>query len=138
MTTNGKSEVQDENMEGMPTFLKSASSPSPTETQFMPPQLASPENVYGEHLDRCVHNVSAALHERLEDFVDLLVNPCPQGLAPIPTTAGLIKCPLGLIRIEVIHLFVALFATSDYSILEKCSQLNALKLLTVSCSHFKI
>lgn len=128
---NGKSDVQqDINNEAMPTFLKSSSSPSSSDCQFMPPQLLSPIDVHGEHLARCVRNVSVALHERLDEFVALLIN--PSGLAPITTTVGVINCPLGLIRIEVIHLFVALFATSDYSILEKCSQLHILKHLTVS------
>ncbi|KAH9406700.1 Serine/threonine-protein phosphatase 6 regulatory subunit 2 [Tyrophagus putrescentiae] len=114
---------QDVGMEAMPTFLKASSSPSSSECQFMPPQLLSPIDVHGEHLARCVRNVSIALHERLDDFVALLIN--PSGLAPITTTVGVI---------ELIHLFVALFATSDYSILEKCSQLHILKLLTVSLS----
>ena len=121
---------QDVGMEAMPTFLKASSSPSSSECQFMPPQLLSPIDVHGEHLARCVRNVSIALHERLDDFVALLIN--PSGLAPITTTVGVIERPLGLIRMEVIHLFVALFATSDYSVLEKCSQLHILKLLTVS------
>lgn len=125
-----KSEVQaDVDLEGMPTFLKQNISSS-TEVKFMSPQLSSPEGSYGQHLACCIKNVCTALNDRLGDFVLLLEN--YNNLSPIASTVGLIQRPIGLIRLEVIHLFVALFATSDYHILEKCAQLHVLKILTVS------
>lgn len=126
---NGKSDDSEISMEKMPGIVTTNSQELSNEEQFMPPQLSSPVDIREEHLSRCIRNVCSVLNERIEDFVCLLVD--PPDIKPIATTVGILNRPLGLIRLEVVHLFVALFATSDYSILEKCSQLNVLKLLTV-------
>lgn len=125
---NGKSDDSEISMEKMPGIVTTNSQELSNEEQFMPPQLSSPVDIREEHLSRCIRNVCSVLNERIEDFVCLLVD--PPDIKPIATTVGILNRPLGLIRLEVVHLFVALFATSDYSILEKCSQLNVLKLLT--------
>lgn len=116
--------------EGMPKILKRESLASESCDQFFTPQTSSPTGAYGEHLSRCVRIVCSCLNERLDDFVQLLVTPLPS--SPISTTVGILQQPLGLIRLEVIHLFVALFATSDLSILSKCADTHVLNILTVS------
>lgn len=116
-------------LEAMPDFLKEKIPAQSTET-FITPQLNSPDGAYGEHLQRCIHNVSTALYEKLDDFIELLFDPIGP-IHPIATTIGTLQEPLGLIRLEVTHLFVAMFATADSHILEKCAELNVLKIFTV-------
>lgn len=117
-------------LEAMPKVLKQQNTDiGQNETKFMPPQMTSPVDALSEHLFLCVRNVSKVLNERLEDFVLLLTD--TTNLKPIKTTAGIIDKPLGILRLEVVHLFVALFATSNYTIMEKCHQLNVLQILTV-------
>lgn len=117
-------------LEAMPKVLKQQNTDNgQNETKFMPPQMTSPVDALSEHLFLCVRNVSNVLNERLEDFVLLLTD--TTNLKPIKTTAGIIEKPLGILRLEIVHLFVALFATSNYMIMKKCHQLNVLQILTV-------
>lgn len=123
----------DDELEPMPKFLKQQSSLNVSRMleRVVEKIMDFPtEETQSEHLTQCVRNCSKALIERLEDFVAILID--SPYCEPMKTTAGIIEKPLGFIRLEVVHLFVALFATSDFQIMKKCSQLNVLKILTVS------
>ncbi|XP_027196888.2 phosphatase 6 regulatory subunit 1-like protein fmt [Dermatophagoides pteronyssinus] len=130
-STDPMSDDDDDELEPMPKFLKQQSSLNVSRMfeRVVEKIMDFPtEETQSEHLTQCVRNCSKALIERLEDFVAILID--SPYCEPMKTTAGIIEKPLGFIRLEVVHLFVALFATSDFQIMKKCSQLNVLKILT--------
>lgn len=136
MNDNNTNDNDDDELETMPKFLKQQNSLNVSRLmeRMVEKVMDFPqEETQNEHLTQCVRNSSKVLNERLEDFVNILIeSPYCESMK---TTAGIIEKPLGFIRLEVIHLFVALFATSDFQIMKKCSQLNVLKILTVSFNH---
>ncbi|OTF75543.1 serine/threonine-protein phosphatase 6 regulatory subunit 3-like [Euroglyphus maynei] len=132
MNDKNTNDNDDDELETMPKFLKQQNSLNVSRLmeRMVEKVMDFPqEETQNEHLTQCVRNSSKVLNERLEDFVNILIeSPYCESMK---TTAGIIEKPLGFIRLEVIHLFVALFATSDFQIMKKCSQLNVLKILTV-------
>ncbi|UXI16309.1 hypothetical protein NH340_JMT02252 [Sarcoptes scabiei] len=118
--------------ETMPKFLKQNTDPLSSfenEDRFaLPPNLCSPTNEQNEHIAKCVENVVNALDGHLEEFIRILLDDTKY--RPLRSTAGIIQKPLGLIRLEIVHLFVALFATSNLHIMRKCYDLKVLCILT--------
>ena len=92
-------------------------------------ELTEPSNIYQKHLLKISQNVAKAFSSRLEDFLRILKT---SNKLPVRTTVGTILEPLGFVRLEIVHSFIGLVASSEPIFMKKFYQLRVIITLTVS------